>query len=143
MSVYNPSGAGNVHVDRVISGGSGKGTKMAKKVAKKSPVKITAPVKMADRKGMGFAAAAAAAAKSAGVPLKQGQAIVAAASRNASPSAKKANPNLKKVVKKAAPKPTKAMADTPMSARQRRTSTAAAVRASATKMLPSQSRIGC
>jgi len=73
MGVYNPTGSGGVHTDRIMSGG--------KRVAK----------------GMGFAAAAASAAKKAGVPLKQGQAMVAAASRSASPAAKKANPNLKKV----------------------------------------------
>lgn len=47
--------------------------------------------------GMGFAKAAAAAAKSSGESLKNGARMVAAASRNASASAKKANPNLKKV----------------------------------------------
>ena len=49
------------------------------------------------RKGMGFQAAAASAARSAGVSPKQGAAIVAATSRKASPAAKRANPNLKKV----------------------------------------------
>lgn len=76
MSVYAPSGSGNVHVDRVM--GSGRVPPKAKK-------------------GMGFPAAAASAAKSAGVPPKQGAAIVAASSRKASPAAKKANPNLKNV----------------------------------------------
>lgn len=54
----------------------------------------------APKKGMGFKAAAASAAKSAGVSPNAGAAIVAAASRNASPAAKKANPNLKKVLPK-------------------------------------------
>ena len=45
-------------------------------------------------KGMGFKAAAISAGKG---NYKKGAAIVAAASRNASPKAKKANPNLKKV----------------------------------------------
>jgi biotin carboxylase len=64
-------------------------------------------MKVAARKGMGFKAAAKSAAKSAGVPLKRGQAIVAAASLNASPAAKKANPNLAKVAGKKATKVTK------------------------------------
>jgi biotin carboxylase len=56
-------------------------------------------------KGMGFKAAAKKAAAKAGVPVAQGQAIVAAGARKASPAAKKANPNLKKVpAKKAAGK---------------------------------------
>ena len=45
-------------------------------------------------KGMGFKAAATSAGKG---NYKKGAAIVAAASRKASPAAKKANPNLKKV----------------------------------------------
>jgi hypothetical protein len=46
---------------------------------------------------MGFAAAANAAGKSSGKGPKAGAAMVAAASRKASPAAKKANPRLKKV----------------------------------------------
>ena len=80
MSVYAPSGSGNVHVDKVMGGG-----RVAKPKAKK---------------GMGFKAAAQAAGGG-----KKGAAIVAAASRRASPAAKKANPNLKKVTtSKPAPK---------------------------------------
>jgi biotin carboxylase len=51
---------------------------------------------------MGFKAAAKKAAAKAGVPVAQGQAIVAAGARKASPAAKKANPNLKKVPAKKA-----------------------------------------
>jgi hypothetical protein len=82
MSVYNPTGSGNVHVDRVISGGQ-KGRKVAK--------------------GMGFKAAAGSVAKKQGIPAKQANAIIAAGARKASPAAKKANPNLKKVTAKKAP----------------------------------------
>ena len=49
------------------------------------------------RKGMGFKAAAASAAKSAGVSPERGGAIIAAGARKASPAAKRRNPNLKKV----------------------------------------------
>jgi hypothetical protein len=49
------------------------------------------------KKGMGFNAASASAAKSAGVSQKRGDAIIAAAARKASPAAVKKNPNLKKV----------------------------------------------
>jgi len=45
------------------------------------------------KKGMGFKAAAAATGK----PAAQANAIIAAATRGASPKAKAANPNLKKV----------------------------------------------
>jgi len=76
MSVYNPTGSGNVHTDRVMSG--------------RKPV----------AKGMGFKAAAASVAKK-GVPAKQAKAIIAAGARSASPAAKKANPALKKVAGKA------------------------------------------
>jgi hypothetical protein len=82
MSVYSPSGSGNVHVDAIMGGG------------RKVPAKPKAGAKA--KKGMGFAAAAQAAGGG-----KKGAAIVAAASRNASPAAKKANPNLKKVTPKA------------------------------------------
>ena len=58
------------------------------------------PAKKKSKKGMGFQAAAASAAKSAGVSEERGRAIVAAASQKASPAAKKANPNLKKVPRK-------------------------------------------
>lgn len=46
---------------------------------------------------MGFDAAAASAAKGAGVSLKRGRAIIAAGARKASPAAVKKNPRLKKV----------------------------------------------
>lgn len=48
-------------------------------------------------KGMGFKAAQASIAKKSGVPMKNAGAILASSTRNASPAAKKANPNLKKV----------------------------------------------
>lgn len=48
-------------------------------------------------KGMGFKAAQKSIAKSAGVPMQNAGAILASSTRNASPAAKKANPNLKKV----------------------------------------------
>ena len=80
MSIYSPSGSGNVHIDRVMGGG--------KQVRKKS------------KRGMGFKAAAASAARSAGVSPQAGAAMVAAASRKASPKAKAANPNLAKVARK-------------------------------------------
>jgi len=49
------------------------------------------------KKGMGFKAAAKSVAAKGGYSPDQAAAIVANASRNASPKAKKANPNLKKV----------------------------------------------
>lgn len=49
------------------------------------------------KKGMGFKAAAQSVAAKQHIPLKNANAIIAEASRNASPKAKKANPNLKKV----------------------------------------------
>ena len=49
---------------------------------------------VAAKKGMGFKAAAMSAGKG---NYKKGAAIVAASSRKASPAAKRANPNLKKV----------------------------------------------
>lgn len=90
VSVYNPTGSGAVHTDRVISGGRGK------KVAK----------------GMGFQAAAKSVAKKSGMPAKQAKAVIAAGARKASPAAKKANPALKKVGAKKANPFAKAMADT-------------------------------
>jgi hypothetical protein len=48
-------------------------------------------------KGMGFAKAQAQIAKKQGISKKSAGAILAAGARNASPAAKKANPNLKKV----------------------------------------------
>lgn len=48
-------------------------------------------------KHIGFKAAAASAAKSAGVSPERGAAIIAAGARKASPAAKKANPRLKRV----------------------------------------------
>lgn len=53
--------------------------------------------KMKAKKGMGFKAAANSVAKKEGIPVKRAQAIIAASTRKASPEAKKANPNLKKV----------------------------------------------
>jgi hypothetical protein len=52
------------------------------------------------KKGMGFAAAQKSIAKKQGIPMKNAGAILAAGARSASPAAKKANPNLKKVVGK-------------------------------------------
>ena len=49
------------------------------------------------KKGMGFAAAQKQIAKKQGIPMKNAGAILAAGARKASPAAKKANPNLKKV----------------------------------------------
>ncbi len=49
------------------------------------------------KKGMGFKAAAASAARSAGVSQARGAAIIAASARKASPAAKRKNPNLLKV----------------------------------------------
>lgn len=48
-------------------------------------------------KHIGFAAAAAKAAKGAGVSLKRGRAIIAAGARKASAKAVRANPRLKRV----------------------------------------------
>ena len=50
------------------------------------------------KKGMGFAAAQKSIAKKSGVPMENAGAILASATRKASPAAKKANPNLKKVL---------------------------------------------
>lgn len=52
-------------------------------------------------KGMGFKKAQASIAKQSGVPMQNAGAILASASRNASPAAKKKNPKLKKVKGKA------------------------------------------
>lgn len=52
------------------------------------------------KKGMGFAAAQKSIAKKQGIPMKNAGAILAAGARKASPAAKKANPNLKKVLGK-------------------------------------------
>lgn len=49
------------------------------------------------RKGMGFKAAQAQIASRQGVSKKRAGAILAAATRRASPAAKRRNPNLKKV----------------------------------------------
>jgi len=49
------------------------------------------------RKGMGFKAAAQEVAAKQHIPLKNAKAIIAEAGRNASPKAKKANPNLRKI----------------------------------------------
>lgn len=48
-------------------------------------------------KGMGFKAAQSSIAKKSGVSSKAAGAILAASTRKASPAAKRANPNLKKV----------------------------------------------
>ena len=52
---------------------------------------------MKEKKGMGFKAAAESIAKKQGIPVKNASAILASSTRKASPAAKKANPNLKKV----------------------------------------------
>jgi hypothetical protein len=52
----------------------------------------------AAKKGMGFAAAQKGIAKKQGIPMERAGAILASATRKASPAAKKANPNLKKVL---------------------------------------------
>ena len=49
------------------------------------------------RKGMGFKAAQSQIASKQGISRKRAGAILAASSRNASPAAKRRNPNLKKV----------------------------------------------
>jgi peroxiredoxin Q/BCP len=51
---------------------------------------------MKPRKGMGFANAAASVAAKQNVPAQQAAAIIGAGKANASPAAKKANPNLLK-----------------------------------------------
>jgi len=57
------------------------------------------------KKGMGFKAAAKSVAARQGIPIDRANAIIAAGARKASPAAKKANPNLKKVTaKKASPR---------------------------------------
>lgn len=48
-------------------------------------------------KGMGFKAAQSSIAAKEGIPMKNAGAILASSSRKASPKAKAANPNLKKV----------------------------------------------
>ena len=53
---------------------------------------------MAAKKGMGFAAAQKSIAKKSGVSMESAVAILASSTRKASPAAKKANPNLKKVL---------------------------------------------
>lgn len=62
-------------------------------------------------KGMGFKAAAKSVAKSGGYSPKAAAAIVANASRKASPAAKKKNPNLKKVAAKKAGTSTRVTTD--------------------------------
>jgi len=52
---------------------------------------------MKEKKGMGFKAAAESISKKQGIPLKNASAILASGARKASPTAKKANPSLKKV----------------------------------------------
>lgn len=71
-----------------------KGTvKKAAASASKAPARAAQPAK----KGMGFKAAAASVQKREGVSADAAAAIIAAGARKASPAAKKANPNLKKV----------------------------------------------
>ena len=53
---------------------------------------------MAAKKGMGFAKAQKSIAKKQGIPMENAGAILASDTRKASPAAKKANPNLKKVL---------------------------------------------
>jgi hypothetical protein len=48
-------------------------------------------------KGAGFKAVQSNIAKKEGIPMKNAGAILASSTRKASPAAKKANPNLKKV----------------------------------------------
>lgn len=52
---------------------------------------------MKESKGMGFNKAAKNISAKEGLPMKNAKAILAAGARKASPAAKKANPNLKKV----------------------------------------------
>lgn len=52
---------------------------------------------MKSKKGMGFKAAQKSIAKKQGLSLKSAGAILASATRKASPAAKAKNPNLKKV----------------------------------------------
>jgi len=52
---------------------------------------------MKAKKGMGFKAATENVAKKEGISSDRASAIIAASTRKASPAAKKANPNLKKV----------------------------------------------
>ena len=52
----------------------------------------------AAKKGMGFAAAQKGIAKKQGISMERAGAILASSTRKASPAAKKANPNLKKVL---------------------------------------------
>lgn len=56
---------------------------------------------MKTRKGMGFKSAQAGIEKREGVSKERAGAILASAARNASPAAKKANPNLKHIKGKA------------------------------------------
>jgi hypothetical protein len=79
----------------------------AKKAKKKVPMYADTPdksVNLADKKGMGFKAAAASVARKQGVSPDRARAIIASGAQNASAKAKKANPNLKKVATKGAKK---------------------------------------
>jgi hypothetical protein len=67
----------------------------AKKAASKGGAKKTAV-----KKGMGFNAAAGKIAAKEGVSPASARAILASGTRKASPAARKANPNLKKVLPK-------------------------------------------
>lgn len=55
---------------------------------------------MKERKGMGFKAAAQGIMKKEGVSKERAGAILASATRKASPAARKSNPNLKRVLGK-------------------------------------------
>jgi len=55
---------------------------------------------MKEKKGMGFKAAAKSISQKQGITMERASAILASGARKASPAAKKANPNLKKVIKK-------------------------------------------
>jgi hypothetical protein len=56
-------------------------------------------------KGMGFKSAQASIAKREGIPMENAGAILASATRKASPAAKRKNPNLKKVKMANQPQP--------------------------------------
>jgi len=56
------------------------------------------------KKGMGFGAAQKNISEKEGIPMKNAGAILGSATRNASPAAKKANPNLKNVAMPRKPK---------------------------------------
>ena len=71
---------------------------------KPNPTVREAAVVLSDRQVKGFAKNAARIAKQQNIPLERAQAILAAKTRAASPSAKKKNPALKRVLPKKAGK---------------------------------------